>query len=821
MNRLSILLSLCLTGVFFLSGYDSVQAFTKFQPAQVVSNPAEIRGTISYDNGTPIPNQIIVIHNTSNGQQDYYLTDLNGDYNIEVEPGSYLVEVDRVDLHYPDPNSIYSYGQVKNVDISSGSIRNVNFVLERDPVDMQILGGEFVKDVFVPFSISFTNGVNGYQVFDISIEFKQAFGFFPPDPPDIQNLSLPQGCSLFVSPPVQVVCEDFPLSQGQTVTIAGELRANITFPPVQIDGVIAYDTTDEENFAWRISTLDVVEDLDPVDLSSTIVDESDPIETGQTNTYQIEVVNQALFEIPYIDICLFDTGEQYGTPEIRKQSPGFTGDLVAQASSFENTGQPCGTVNNRNRSIWRAIFSNAYIQEAGVYSFGMLVNNEVPIQTVAPGGPYAHGAIQVEASLFPAADFGFSLYLANDDHIEEYIRTVDVGEDDIKSVVNPAVIHQSFSILPGVNYDLAATAEDVSFAGEVSGGDIASASEDCSTIEYVYTCDLGDLAPNESKTISLEVVATEPGTIEVSGKTLALNDELDDSDNSVLETTTVLPPPPPIDVCEGADLCYTFNEGESDIVNDSSTQGPVQLQVNDSNAIMWINGGLQITDPTIIKQVVPGAPLDSGFDMTKNEITLEAWVRTSGLNQTGPARIFTFSKNTGQRNFTFGQGTGAGYGEGGIYSFRLNTSDPFTSRNGLPSVDTDNTAVQQALQHVVYTKDASGRVVIYINDEIIFEDEVYSGDFSTWKAFEIALGNEFTMDRPWKGTYCKLAIYDNALSSSDVHDRYNAGSEGNGNSCGVDLGDSEKETTKSSLINPMGLSSQKPDGLAIVTPYRR
>ena len=59
----------------------------------------------------------------------------------------------------------------------------------------------------------------------------------------------------------------------------------------------------------------------------------------------------------------------------------------------------------------------------------------------------------------------------------------------------------------------------------------------------------------------------------------------------------------------------------------------------------------------------PGQPLLSRQDeltwhnalVSRNQLTLLVWMRTSDLNQTGPARIITYSQDASSRNFTLGQ----------------------------------------------------------------------------------------------------------------------------------------------------------------------
>jgi hypothetical protein len=78
------------------------------------------------------------------------------------------------------------------------------------------------------------------------------------------------------------------------------------------------------------------------------------------------------------------------------------------------------------------------------------------------------------------------------------------------------------------------------------------------------------------------------------------------------------------------------------------------------------------------------------------------------------------------------------------------------------------------LLHVVHTYD--GRVErLYING-VEQATLAISGTFATWNpAAVLYVGNEPTLDRPWKGVLRLLAIYDRALSPTDIQQNFAAG----------------------------------------------
>ncbi len=52
------------------------------------------------------------------------------------------------------------------------------------------------------------------------------------------------------------------------------------------------------------------------------------------------------------------------------------------------------------------------------------------------------------------------------------------------------------------------------------------------------------------------------------------------------------------------------------------------------------------------------------------------------------------------------------------------------------------------------------------------------GDLSAWDpSMRLALGNEFTLDRPWHGSIHLVAIYDRALSAQEIQQNFQAGAD--------------------------------------------
>ncbi|HEY3963436.1 MAG TPA: LamG-like jellyroll fold domain-containing protein [Planctomycetaceae bacterium] len=140
-------------------------------------------------------------------------------------------------------------------------------------------------------------------------------------------------------------------------------------------------------------------------------------------------------------------------------------------------------------------------------------------------------------------------------------------------------------------------------------------------------------------------------------------------------------------------------------------------------------------------------------------LTLEAVIKPDRLNQTGPARIVTFSSSAGSRNFTLGQ-------EKDKLIFRLRT--PNAGENGV-APETQLAAIPTAGEpvHIAVTY-RPGQMAAYMNGKEVYRGSNVLGDFSNWSAHHLLFGDEFNGDRDWAGTLEGIAIYDRELEAAEV-----------------------------------------------------
>jgi len=183
------------------------------------------------------------------------------------------------------------------------------------------------------------------------------------------------------------------------------------------------------------------------------------------------------------------------------------------------------------------------------------------------------------------------------------------------------------------------------------------------------------------------------------------------------------------------------------------------------NDVRWIgnSNGLEFLKHG---QAVSQSSTQEFFDrLVKGKgLTLELWLQTEDLNQSGPARIFSYSKNPMLRNFTVGQSRDK-------LVVRLRTTE--TTLNGTdPQLVIADTFNAIGLQYLVITYDYSEQSV-YINGKLKAKCDILKGNFSNWdRSCILVAGNEATGDRPWKGKIYYAAVFDRPLTEHEILQDY-------------------------------------------------
>ena len=223
---------------------------------------------------------------------------------------------------------------------------------------------------------------------------------------------------------------------------------------------------------------------------------------------------------------------------------------------------------------------------------------------------------------------------------------------------------------------------------------------------------------------------------------------------------------------------YEFKEGAGMFARDTSGgSSPVDLQIRDE--VEWMsNWGLFFTNGSAMATAEASRKLYNRIaDPTTGtqQYTVEAWVTPANIDQEGPARIVSYSRNTGERNFTLGQ---VKYN----YNHRNRSTHQNQQDNGVngqPALQTDDADrdAQDRLQHVVVTYDQFRGRRIYVDTQFTGDDDpIGASRLWNWDPdHQLVLGNERTSNRRFEGQIRMVAIYKQALTDAQIRKNFEAG----------------------------------------------
>ena len=461
----------------------------------------------------------------------------------------------------------------------------------------------------------------------------------------------------------------------------------------------------------------------------------------------------------------------YAQGVIDNSGAGILTNLGRLVNDGEINNFDCGVINNEGR-----IDNAGWINNEGLYFEngtldGMAVMGSGPV--VAQDGtsplicqPFKqkldqNGSTRVSATRFAAAKFDSCAalqYLIDDEESLDF-TCADLG---VHQVTISLVDRKGNRINCGTTVEI--TDEFAPRITNACPGDIELLDVDSAPVAATWTPPTFD----DNCDADVTVTAThQPGDLFPEGTTVVTYAATDDSGNEFVcefsVRVTVKPAPPACEPKDHNGLLAYFNlvNGSSKYVTDRAAYGePLHMEIKNTSSIRWDNGGCGLvnTGESIVKSYEGARQLGRRLQMT-NALTVEAWVRSAKL-QSGPERIVTYSENTGKRNFTLGQ-------QGDRYVFRLKTTH--TNDNGTPDRQSHAGAVKVGqVQHLVFTRDANGRERFYVDGQLQYSGHV-GGNFSNWGTHcHLALFNEMTLDRSFRGAIKKVAIYDRAWSQAEV-----------------------------------------------------
>jgi len=215
---------------------------------------------------------------------------------------------------------------------------------------------------------------------------------------------------------------------------------------------------------------------------------------------------------------------------------------------------------------------------------------------------------------------------------------------------------------------------------------------------------------------------------------------------------------------------YSFDENSGTVVTDTANAGaPVNLTIADQSKVAWTASELTINQPVPIAspQSVPNRiTIDC---KATNEMTLEAWVTSAKLDQTGAAgqfaRVVTMSVNAGSRNFAIGQ-------LGTEWAMQARTSNPTTDGQGSPILS--GQTVSASATQIMLTVNTTERA-LYVNGQLVASDAL-GGTLGIWmNGHRLAFGAEPTANNPWNGTLHLVAFYNRVLTTAEIANNYTLG----------------------------------------------
>ena len=181
--------------------------------------------------------------------------------------------------------------------------------------------------------------------------------------------------------------------------------------------------------------------------------------------------------------------------------------------------------------------------------------------------------------------------------------------------------------------------------------------------------------------------------------------------------------------------------------------------IKKSNGIEFLKNGQAVSDSPnreFCERLVNGTGM-----------TIEMWLQTEDLKQTGPGVILSYSIDPPLCNFVVGQWRDQLVVQVRTTKTDLDGTNPFLSIHDV--------FTSQSLKHMIIVYDLSEQRV-YINGKQKARSDILKGNFSNWDpSCKLTIGNEVSGNRPWKGKIYYAAVFDRPLTEPEIHRTYLSG----------------------------------------------
>ncbi len=220
---------------------------------------------------------------------------------------------------------------------------------------------------------------------------------------------------------------------------------------------------------------------------------------------------------------------------------------------------------------------------------------------------------------------------------------------------------------------------------------------------------------------------------------------------------------------------YNFGFNPDYIVYDQSGYDePLNLNILDRSAVNWNKDNtLDMLSNTAIVSLAPATKVISAIKET-GEITFECWLKPAEPYFPNTSRIATLSASDAELGFAIDQELNERDNSKELtYHVRMQTASTVSS--GYPDFTPDITQLYINLQHLVYTRNAQGKEIVYLNG-VKSSEGFRPSELSTWNDnYYLRLGNESDMNHSWTGSYYSVALFNRALSADEVLVNYSTG----------------------------------------------
>ncbi len=214
-------------------------------------------------------------------------------------------------------------------------------------------------------------------------------------------------------------------------------------------------------------------------------------------------------------------------------------------------------------------------------------------------------------------------------------------------------------------------------------------------------------------------------------------------------------------VSDGLLALYSFEDSSDDV----SGVAPALNLVLEGGAALR-NGELRITGVDgVARSARAATKVDDAVKVT-DSFTVEAWVRPRDLLQRGPARIVTASGSTSLSDVNFHLGQ-----ERTCLSFRVAAGGGAAEWLLIEGVF----SAPQPAWHIAVTYER-GSIGVFAEGAHVESRVVEPGPLDSWAPdFPLYVGNEATLNRPFRGDILLVAIYGRALTATEIASNYAAG----------------------------------------------